>query len=249
MIKNFLLRSGGLQSILIGAMLLFLLTGCSQPEIQPLRFGAAPWQPNESSRYQLTDINGAYAGTARYDLTQLNADGWNLRREINAQGTQEIIAVDMTSGEFRPIESTLIRIARDGTEVVSAKYDGSEVNMELTTKLNIQTVQRMSIPSDAREQTTMVMLLRALPLAEGYAVRLNVFLPVVGILDRVTVEVMGQESVTTVAGMYDTWHVRMATADSATEAWIATQSPFPVVKFVDSRNGGTFELSEFVPGQ
>lgn len=228
---------------------LAMLAGCSQPEIQPLRFNDAPWQPNEVSSYQLTDINGNYAGIARYDLTRHGDDRWNLRREINAQGTQEIIAVDMTRSEFRPIESTLIRMARDGTEVVSAKYSSGQVNMELTTKLNIQTVQRVSIPSDAREQTTMVMLLRALPLAEGYAVRLNVFLPIVGILDRVTVTVLEPAQVTTAAGTYETWRVRMATADSTTEAWVATQAPYPVVKFVDSRNGGTFELSEFQPGQ
>jgi hypothetical protein len=93
------------------------------------------------------------------------------------------------------------------------------------------------------------MLLRALPLAQGYAVRLNVFLPVVGILDRVTVEVLSQEQVTVLADTYDTWYVRMQTANSETEAWVSTQAPYPVVKFIDSRNGGTFELSEFQAGQ
>ena len=246
--KNIFVRANLLKS-LIFVFLLFLLAGCSQPEVQPLRFNDAPWQANEVSTYQLTDINDNFAGTARYDLTRSEENRWNLRREINAQGTQEIIAVDMTREEFRPIESTLIRITRDGTEVVSAKYSSGQVNMELTTKLNVQTVQRMSIPSDARDQATMVMLLRALPLAQDYAVYVNVFLPIVGILDRVTVEVQDQVQVTTAAGTYDTWYVRMATADSETEAWVATQAPYPVVKFVDSRNGGIFELSEYLPGQ
>ena len=246
--KNVFVRVAKFYS-LVFAVLLFLLTGCGQPEVQPLRFNDAPWQANEVSSYQLTDINGNYAGTARYDLTRSDETRWNLRREINAQGIQEIVAVDMTREEFRPIESTLIRMARDGTEVVSTQYSSSEVNMELTTKLNVQTVQRVNIPSDAREQATMVMLLRALPLAQDYATRVNVFLPIVGILDRVTVEVREQVQVTTAAGTFDTWYVRMATADSETEAWVATQAPYPVVKFVDSRNGGTFELSEFQPGQ
>jgi hypothetical protein len=232
----------------IGLMLL-LLAGCSKSEVQPLQFNSAPWQPNEVSIYQLTDLNGNYAGTARYDITQPQADVWNLRREINAQGTQEIVVVDMSKEGFRPLDSTLIRITRDGREQVSAKYSSSQVDMELTTKMDITTNQRVSVPSDAREQATLVMLLRALPLAEGYAVRLNVFLPVVGILDRVTVEVVKQEQVTTPAGTYDTWYVQMKTQDSKTEAWVETQAPYPVVKFVDSRNGGTFELSEFQPGQ
>jgi hypothetical protein len=230
-------------------VLLFVLAGCGEPEVQPLQFNAAPWQPNEVSTYQLTDLNGNYAGTARYDITQLEGDFWNLRREINAQGTQEIVAVDMSETGFRPVQSTLIRIMNDGTEVVSAKYSGSQADLELTTKQNVTTVQRVSIPSDAREQTALVMLLRALPLAEGYAVRLNIFLPVVGILDRVTVEVVRQEQVTALAGNFDAWYIRMETPDSETEAWVSTQAPYPVVKFIDSRNGGTFELSEFQPGQ
>ena len=152
--------------------------------------------------------------------------------------------MDMGEAGFRPLQSTLVRIARDGTEVVSAKYNGSQADLELTTKQNVTTVQRVSIPSDARDHATLIMLLRALPLAEGYAVRLNVFLPVVGILDRVTVEVARQEQVSVLAGTYDTWYVQMETANSETEAWVSTQAPYPVVKFIDSRNGGTFELSE-----
>jgi hypothetical protein len=230
-------------------VLLLLMAGCSQPEVQPLTFNVAPWQPNEMSTYQLTDLNGNYAGTARFDLTRLADGAWNLRREINAQGVQEIVVVNMGEEGFRPLQSSLVRIARDGTEVVNAQYSGSQANLELTTKLNVTTVQRVSIPSDAREQVTLVMLLRALPLAQGYAVRLNVFLPVVGILDRVTVEVLSQEQVTVLADTYDTWYVRMQTANSETEAWVSTQAPYPVVKFIDSRNGGTFELSEFQAGQ
>lgn len=230
-------------------LLLVLLVGCSQPDIQPLRFQAAPWLPNEASTYQLTDIDGNYAGTARYDLTRLNNGVWNLRREINAQGTQEIVVVDMGEEGFRPIESTLIRMDRNGTEVVSTEYDGSAAHLELTTKQNITTFERISIPSDARDQATLIMLLRALPLAQNYAVRLNVFWPVVGSLDRVTLEVLRQEQVSAPAGTFDTWYVRMKTKDSETEAWVSTEAPYPVVKFIDSRNGGTFELSDFQPGQ
>jgi hypothetical protein len=88
-----------------------------------------------------------------------------------------------------------------------------------------------------------------MPLAEDYAVRLNIFSPITGLLDRVTVEVVRREQVTTLAGDYETWFVRMETPDSETEAWVETQAPHAVVKFIDSRNGGTFELSEFQPGE
>lgn len=235
----------------IRALLLLLgmlVAGCSQPDVQPLVFNSAPWQANEVSTYQLTDLNGNYAGTARYDLTRGDDELWNLRREINSQGTQEIVAVDMDAPGFRPVHSTLVRIDRNGTEIVTTNYSGSDANLELTTKQNITTYERVSIPSDAREHATLMMLLRALPLDEGYAVRLNVFLPVAGILDRVTLKVVEQESVSTPAGSFDTWYVQLETPNSETEAWVSTQAPYPLVKFIDSRNGGTFELSEFLPG-
>jgi hypothetical protein len=241
--KKYLLR--------IVVLLLFVAAaaGCSEVEVQPLRFGDAPWSENEISTYQLTDINGNYAGIARYDLTRTAEDVWNLRREINAQGTQEIIAVEMGYVDFRPLESTLIRIDRRGTEVVTTEYDGNNALLELTTRQNITTIQRISIPSDAREHATLTTILRALPLAENYAVRINVFLPVVGIVERTTVQVAGQEQLSVPAGDFDTWHVLLESPNSKTEVWVSTQSPYPVVKFIDSRNGGTFELSEFQAGE
>ena len=247
--KKILLQKMQVTRRAVALLMAIFLVACGQAEVQPLKFNTAPWQANEVSTFQLTDLNGNYAGTARYDLTLVEGDNWNLRREINAQGTQEIVAIDMGAQGFRPLQSTLIRIAGDGTEVVSAKYSGSQADMELTTKQNIMTVQRVSVPSDAREQASLVMLLRALPLAEDFAVRLNVFLPVVGTMDRVTVQVVEQQQITVPAGTFDTWYVRMETANSETEAWVSTTAPYPVVKFIDSRNGGTFELSEFLPGQ
>lgn len=245
--KNYFLRRVQVTRWVV--LVALFLAACGQAEVQPLKFNAAPWQANEASIYQLTDLNGNYAGTARYDLTLMEDNNWNLRREINAQGTQEIVAIDMSAQGFRPLQSTLVRIASDGTEVVSAKYSSSQADMELTTKQNITTVQRVSVPSDAREQASLVMLLRALPLAQDYAVRLNVFLPVVGTMDRVTVQVVEQQQITVPAGTFETWYVRMETANSETEAWVSTAAPYPVIKFIDSRNGGTFELSEFLPGQ
>lgn len=230
-----------------------MLSACGQAEVQPLRFNVAPWLPNEESVYQLTDVDGNYAGTARYDISLIDGDEgelWNLRREINSQGMQEIVVVDMSLEGFRPQQSTLIRMDKSGTEVIATEYSGSDANLELTTKQNIMTVQRISVPSDAREQASLAMLLRALPLAANYATRMNIFLPVVGNLDRITVQTVRQEEVTVPAGTFDTWFVRLETnTNSKIEAWVSTQAPYPVVKFVDSRNGGTFELSEFQPGQ
>ena len=228
--------------------LLLLLVGCSgEPDVQPLIFNAAPWQPNEVSTYDLTDLNENAAGKARFDLTELADGGWNLRREINSHAMQEIVVVDMSEEGFRPAESTLIRIDPNGTEVVRSVYSGSQADLELTTKQNITTQQRVSIPSDSRNNLPWSCSCAPSLLPKAFATRLNVFLPVVGTLDRVTVQVVEQEQITVPAGTFDTWHVLMETPNSKTDVWISTEAPYPVVKFIDSRNGGTFELSAFDP--
>ncbi len=226
---------------------LLLLAACGAPDPQPLIFGDAPWGDGEVSVYRVTDLRGAYAGSTRYDLTRLDDSTWSLRRETSAQGTQEIVVVDMSVGEYRPREATLVRIDASGSEQVRTRYQGSEANLELTSKQNVTTYQRVNIPSDARDQRTLPMLARTLPLADRYATRLNSFLPIVPILDRVTLRVAGRETVQVPAGEFETWRVVLDTGDSQTEIWVGVDAPHPLVKYEDGRNQGVYELIEFQP--
>lgn len=244
-ISDFLRRLARLCGV---ALYLTLLAACSAPDPQPLLFGDAPWRGGEVSEYRVTDVNGAYAGTARYDLTRLDEATWSLRRETLAQGTQEIVVVDMSVGEYRPTLATMVRIDSSGTEQVRTTYSGSQANLELTSKQNVTTQQRVAIPSDARDQRSLVMLARALPLAADYATRLNSFLPIVPILDRVTLSVQGREEVEVPAGTFDAWKVRLDMGDSETLLWVGVDAPHPVVKYVDGRNRGTYELTDFQLG-
>ena len=136
----------------------------------------------------------------------------------------------------------------DRQERVATSYDHGVADLELTNKQDVTTYQRVNIPSDARDQRTLLMLVRVLPLAQGYVTRLNTFLPVMPLLDRVTVTVTGDERVNTPAGSYDAWRLELDTGDSTTQAWIGVEAPYPLIKYVDGRNGGTFELAEYWPG-
>src|SRR5512139_734507 len=61
------------------------LGACGSPQVQALRFGAAPWQDGETSTYRITDRDGAYAGTATYAMTALGENGWQINRNVQAQ--------------------------------------------------------------------------------------------------------------------------------------------------------------------
>jgi hypothetical protein len=239
--------------ILSWMLLTFALAGCGQPEVQPFALAATPWQTGEVTVYEVTDINGAAAGTARYTLTtgagENNPESWTIQREIVAQGTTEVVVVVVSQNGLRPQSSLLTRINKDGQQIVQSTYSSSGVDTVLTSVQNITTYNHFNIPSDALDLDTVLQVVRALPLAEGYATRLNSFGTTTGRVERVTVEVIQQEQVTTQAGDFDTWQVALETPTTKTTAWIGRDDARPLVKYIDGRNGGTFVLREYTAGK
>nr|HMN31248.1 DUF3108 domain-containing protein [Caldilineaceae bacterium] len=218
-----------------------------------LRLGPPPWASGETTGYQITDVNGQSAGTARYEITQgdsqTNPAGWSIRREIMAQGVNETIAVELNKG-LQPLRSVLTRTqqAQGGREVVEATYNGGQVDMVLTTAQDVTTNQRINIPSDSSNGDVLIQLLRTLPLQKGYATRINVFWPIAGQLETYVVNVADTEQVNVPAGAYDTFKVELTGRGNKTTAWLNQAAPHQVVKYIDGRNSGTFELTDFTPG-
>jgi hypothetical protein len=230
----------------------FLLAACGQPEIQPLSFNAAPWRAGESSNYQITAQNGSAAGTARFTLLpgdrQSNPGGWSIQREIESQGVREVFVVEVDKEDQRPSTSTLTRISNQGQEFEKATYNNGAVDIELTSLMSVTTNHHIDVPSDIRIESTLVQLVRALPLAAGYATRLNSFSPATGVVDRITLQVIKREQITVPAGTFDTWQVELDTGQNKSSVWINREAPNVLVKYIDGRNGGTFELVEYKPG-
>ncbi len=230
-----------------------LLGSCGRPEPQPLLFAAAPWTSGEQHTMSLTNADGQQVGSAVYTL-QGTEDGtgqpaWGFERQIMALGSQEVITVTMDAQGFRPQASRLLRSSDGSQESVDAQYGGGQVDMLLNTRQNIMTTQRAPVPSDARETVTLPMLLRALPLANGYATEINVFMPVAGQLERIAVQVTGEETLQTEAGSFATWVVELDTRDSQSKAWIAKEAPHVLVKYLDGRNKATLQLTQYQPGK
>lgn len=234
--------------------MLLLCSACSQPTIEPLRLQAVPWADGERSTYQIIDLNNNFAGTATIDLTagttQVEGEGWTLRRAIAAQGDQEIVVVEMTTPGLRPVFSTLVRLlGGNARQQVKATYSGGQIDLELTTAQDITTYQRVNVPSDVRDQRTLLALVRTLPLAAGYTTQMNSFLPVASLMERTTIHVAEQEQVETPAGTYMAWRIELNTPSDESQAWVATGAPYILVKFTDGRTGGTYELREYQAGE
>jgi len=242
---------GRMLPLVIGILLLVACSG--QPTIEPLRLQAAPWANGERSTYQVIDLNDTFAGTATIEFTteatHVEGDAWTMRREVAAQGDQEVVVVEMSAVGLRPAFSTLTRMLGSGREQVNTTYSNGQADLELTTAKDVTTYERINVPSDARDQRTLLALVRTLPLAAGYATQVNSFLPVANLLERTTIQVVRQEQVETPAGTYEAWLLELSTPDSKSQAWIATGAPYILVKFVDGRSGGTYSLQSYEAGQ
>jgi len=248
------LRPTVLMSVLLSLVLSIFLAGCGgQPDVQPFSYNEPPWMAGEVSLYQISEKDDDVAGTVRVDMISggryVEPEDWTIRREIVTLEDTEIAAVEATSSGLRPKSSTLIRIRDRGNEMVFAQYDQGQVDMRLTTVDNNTTPRRANIPSDARDQRTILQLARMLPLSEGYATQFNSYLPVADQRDRVTLQVVGRDEVEAPAGTFDTWHVKLDGDSRQTEAWIGVDAPFPLVKYQEGSDGPVYALLEFTPGQ
>ena len=228
-----------------------LFAGCGvlgRTEYQPLTLREMPWLAGERAVYRITDIDGNYAGTATYTLGQSSAEQWTFVRETLAQGTTEVVAVEMGVADLRPVQSMLIRTSANGRQRAASTYTRGQVDIELESEQNIVTYERQNVPTDARDQRTLLLLARALPLEQGYATRVNSFYPIRGQMERVTIVVVGEEEVSVPLGRFETWRVDLANPRHKTAAWYSKSAPHTLVKYVDGETGGTYELTEFGDG-
>lgn len=236
--------------VILSALSVLLVAACG-PDPQPLQFAATPWRAGEISVYQITDVNGVAAGMARYAIeggaNATNPAGWIIRREVDAQGDNEVATVEVNAG-LRPQNSLLTRTGAQGQQVVKALYNQGQVDMELTNQ-RVTTVERVNIPSDAYDEYMLWQLGRALPLAEGYVTQLNTFHTITGLQNRVTVAVVGTETINVPAGNYATWQVEFTIDESKSTVWYSQDEQHILVKFVEGRNQGTFTLVEYQAGE
>ena len=204
------------------------------------------WADGETSAYRVTNREDRIVGTATFQVGRSEqGGGWTLVREIMDAGVSELATVEMQPVGYRPVYSHLVRTFGGGKQVVETQFEGARVEIALTNRQGNKVYQRVQVPSDIRDERTLLLIMRALPLAQGYATRINSFLPIAGQMERVALQVRRSEIVSVPAGPFDTWVVELKASDRTTRAWVAQTAPFPVVKFIDGRSQATFELTGF----
>jgi hypothetical protein len=233
-------------------VLIFLTAGCASPEPQPLLLGEPVWQSGERSTYRVTNREGNVVGTAQVEITAdgepVDGQGWTFQRQIVDIDVSEAVTVEVQARGYIPIFSATIRTLAQGQQVIEATHNQAQIDIALTSAQGATVYERVNAPSDVRDERTILPLLRTIPLRQGYATFINSFFPLTGFTERFAIRIVRSEQVTVPAGVYDSWLVEMKTTDRTTRAWIAKEAPYPLVKFVEGRSQGTFELTNFEPG-
>ena len=226
-----------------------VLTACGTSTPEPLVLGEPVWQAGERSEYRVTNREDVVAGSAIIEITaaeDLTDGGWVFRRVINDIGVSEAATVTVQSLGYLPLHSLTVRSTQNAQEIVEADHDRAQVDLTITNQQGATVYERVNVPSDSRDERTLLPLLRTLPLRRGYAANINSVYPLTGFSERFSIRILGSETVTVPAGTFDTWQIELRTTDRTTRAWVGQDAPHLLVKFIEGRSQATFELSSFL---
>lgn len=252
---TYLLASPGqrwnLARTLLVLVVALVLAACGTRDPQPLRLREPVWQSGETSIYRVTNREGEVVGNAHHEIRasgeHVADDGWTFYRQIEDVGISEVVTVEVQASGYLPIYSQMTRLTAEGQQVVEATHNRAQIDIALTNQRGATVYERVNVPSDVRDERTILALLRTLPFERGYTAFINSFLPVTGTTDRLSLRLIDEQTITVPLGTFDTWAFQVQGNGQTTQVWIAKEAPHPIIKYVDGRSQGTFELIEFEP--
>jgi hypothetical protein len=193
------------------------------PSIDWERIGS---QADTKKIFLLQDGTESVVGATSEEIKVVESgDGAALQRaqilDSVALGNRKCATV-MLRSSFKPIS----HIDQDGDRTISIKYDG--LNISGACELADGTVKpiQVKLSEPVFDAHSVEMILRALPLREGYAARLQVYSAAAGQVMWVSLQVSGKETTPAGAGKEtDAWIVEADYGDTKLTYWIGAQTP------------------------
>ncbi len=202
------------------------------PAAPPVIFGPAPWKPGDRSDYAVTTTDGQPAGTATFTLGG-EFEAGTLSATLLVGGTQDRYQIGFDGRTFAPVSELRSIVAAQGTIDIRAEFRPGGATIEVIDR-NGTTRNQLTLPQVYYANDQFLMILRALPFAQGYQGALQLVpsqgnpatLPTV-------VTVTGQETLTTPGGPLLCWRVEANYQDIASRQvlWYAVAGSRPLVKY------------------
>jgi hypothetical protein len=210
-----------------------------------------PWQAGEFSRLVMSNsATGERIGD--WD-TRVERDpaggGYVLSTSMTTADASERASVTVSAGDLTP---SFMELQGEGGAakmmvLLRATYSGGKVTGAITQDGVGQPYPSLKLPKPPYfDNEQVVFVLRALPLAEGYKVTLNVIVTRGANKAQIAIAVGAAESVTVPAGTFDCWPVELVGLGQ--KFWIAVDEPHQLVQFANSGSAIISKLEEFRPG-
>lgn len=202
----------------------------------PVTFGRAPWTVGERTSYTVTTRDGQPAGTATYTVGG-EFEAATLSANLAIGSTQDRYQIGFDGRTFAPASELRSIVTENGTIDIRAEYHAGGATIEVIDR-NGTVRNQLTLPEVYYANDQFLVILRALPFAEGYSGSLQL-VPSQGNLATIpaVVTVTGQETITTPLGPIQCWRVVAQFAGSATQQtlWYGSAAPNYLVKYDNGR--------------
>lgn len=220
----------------------------------PLQLGTIPYRDGEAWQYRWLQGDRQVGW-----LTITVASGaWNARpawvftSEVRTGSDPTAEPVDVTrvyadATTLQAIHTETALAGQDGHYNIILDYSPRRVTYAAQTPRGPQSGSQ-ALPGPTYDNDQLVMLLRALPLAQGYTAKLVCLQPRTVAIYRLTLKVEGQEEATVAGEKISCWRVSLTVNGRAQTAWYAVSPDHRMVRLEGPT--GVFELQSpyVVPG-
>ena len=201
----------------------------------PVAFEPAPWRQAERTTYAIQDRDtGQQVGQATYTIgREFETDSLSANVTINQ--TQDRYQLGFNTRTFQPTSEIRTVSTAQGTFEIRAEYHEGGATIEVVSAGGTQRAE-LVLPPVYYANDQLLLLLRALPFADGYRGFLTL-VPSQGNPPQVptTVTVVGQETVSTPLGPLRAWRVEADFNGNKQDLWYGVEGPHYLVKYDNGR--------------
>jgi hypothetical protein len=206
------------------------------PSAPPVTFGKAPWAVGEKTTYTVTTRDGQPAGSATYTIGG-EFEAATISASLNIGATQDRYQIGFDGRTFAPASELRSIVTEQGTIDIRAEFHPGGATIEVIDRSGTVRNQ-LTLPQRYYVNDQFLVILRALPFAEGYQGSLQL-VPSQGTLTNIptVVAVTGKEDVVTPLGTIPCWRVT-ADYEGATAQqtlWYSVETPNNLVKYDTNR--------------
>ncbi|MBI4759471.1 MAG: DUF3108 domain-containing protein [Chloroflexi bacterium] len=215
------------------------LAACGAEPARALSF-SVPWPYLEQTEYVLYDKDGKEIGQTTWTITK-EGETYILgeKTRIGSLHDEKLVTVQAT--DLKPIKSTWQRRGTPADFSLEAEYKGDKLIVKARTKDGDKGVT-IGVPADAYDNDEGLMMIRALPLSEGFSTAYTNVVPATASSLKLKLKVLAKETVEAPAGTFSTHKLQMDFGAGVQYAWYSVDEPYYLVKYQNVQSGVVFVL-------